>query len=75
MDGSAFQTLNGDSWSWNATCRNPSYFSPAYYRGFAKAETAYSSFWNSAVTTTQSFFLTNRNSATHEIILLKLLAM
>ena len=64
MDASTHQTLNGDNWSFNANCRNPSYFSPAYYREFSKAETGQSSFWNSAVTTTQSFLLTNRNSTT-----------
>lgn len=64
MHPSTYHTLNGDGWGTTNTCRNPSYFSPAYYREYAKVETTQASFWNSATSTANSFLLTNRNSTT-----------
>lgn len=64
MHPSSHQTLNGDAWGTGNSCRNPSYFSPAYYREYAKAEPSQASFWNSAVSASNSFLLTNRNSTT-----------
>lgn len=64
IDQSTYQTINGDAWGFNPTCRNPSYFAPSYYREFAKIETSNASFWNSAVSTSQSYLLTNRNNST-----------
>lgn len=61
---STYQTINGDAWGFGNSCRNPSYFSPAYYREFAKIETSQASFWNSTVSASNSFLLTNRNSTT-----------
>lgn len=60
----SYQTLNGDAWGTTNDCRNPSYFAPAYYRLYATVETSQASFWNSTVTATNSFLLTNRNSTT-----------
>ncbi len=51
----------GDAWN---TCRNPSYYSPAYFREFAKINTANAQFWNNAVAANETFLLKNRNSAT-----------
>jgi len=59
-----YQTLNGDGWGTGSTCRNPSYFAPAYYREFAKVETSQATFWNTAASTANSFLLTNRNITT-----------
>lgn len=59
-----YQVINGDAWTFNSTCRNPSYIATPYYREFGNLETSYSSFWNSTVSTSQSFLLTNRNSTT-----------
>ncbi|HOS84497.1 MAG TPA: glycosyl hydrolase family 8, partial [Bacteroidales bacterium] len=61
---STYQTLNGDMWGTANDCRNPSYMAPAYYREYAKVETAQASFWNSATSTSNSFLLSNRNSTT-----------
>lgn len=58
------QTINGDAWGFEDACRNPSYFSPAYYREFVKLESNQSTFWNSTVTASNSFLLKNRNSTT-----------
>ncbi|MCX6180507.1 MAG: glycosyl hydrolase family 8, partial [Bacteroidetes bacterium] len=58
------QTINGDAWGFSNSCRNPSYFSPAYYREFAKVESSQASFWNSTVSASNSFLLSNRNSST-----------
>jgi endoglucanase len=39
--------LPGDSWGGSGPgCINPSYFSPAYFRAFARVDTAQASFWN-----------------------------
>ena len=54
INPSSYQTINGDAWGFNSTCRNPSYFAPSYYREFAKIETSNASFWNSTVSTSQS---------------------
>lgn len=64
IDPTSKQTVNGNGWGFGSTCRNPSYFSPAYYRQFAVAQSSQASFWNSTVATTQSFLLTNRNATT-----------
>lgn len=61
---SSYQTVNGDAWGFDNSCRNPSYFSPAYYREFSKLESNQAAFWNSTVTTSNSFLLKNRNSTT-----------
>lgn len=37
--------LPGDVWG-GAGCLNPSYFAPAYYRAFARVDTANAAFWN-----------------------------
>jgi endo-1,4-beta-D-glucanase Y len=64
IHSTTYQVLNGDAWGTGSTCRNPSYMAPAYFREFAKVETAQASFWNSATSTANSFLLTNRNSTT-----------
>lgn len=61
---STYQTINGDAWGFNNNCRNPSYFSPAYYREYAKVETSQSTFWTNTVNASNTFLLTNRNSTT-----------
>lgn len=63
IDSSSYQTLNGDGWG-TTTCRNPSYFSTAYYREFAKLETSYADFWTNVADEAEYFLLTNRNSTT-----------
>lgn len=60
----SYHTLNGDAWGTTNTCRNPSYFAPAYYREYAKNETSQATFWNNTVTATNSFLLSNRNATT-----------
>lgn len=60
----SYQTINGDAWGFNDLCRNPSYFSPAYYKEYAKIETNQLSFWNSAISESSSFLLKNRNAST-----------
>ena len=62
---STYQTINGDGWSFGSNCRNPSYFSPAYYREFAKQVPADSMFWAASVVDASYTFLnTNRNATT-----------
>jgi len=58
------QTVNGDLWGFNNPCRNPSYFSPAYYREYLKVETSQVAFWNSTITETDRYLLVNRNNST-----------
>jgi len=59
-DGS---TLNGDTWGNTNTCRNPSYFSPAYYTEFAKVDANNATFWNTtAINATNTILTANRNS-------------
>ena len=64
VHNTTYQVLNGDAWGTTNTCRNPSYFAPAYFREYAKIETSQAAFWNSTTSTSQSFLLTNRNSTT-----------
>ena len=60
-----FHTINGDGWTFGSACRNPSYFSPAYYREFAKQVPADSAFWAvSVVNASYAFLNTNRNPTT-----------
>ncbi len=55
-------TKPGDSWS---SHRNPSYYSPAYYREYAKVDTDNSTFWNiSAVEIAETHLLKNRHAVT-----------
>ncbi|MFN8436367.1 MAG: glycosyl hydrolase family 8 [Cytophagales bacterium] len=61
---SSYQTLNGDAWGTGSSCRNPSYFAPAYYRQFANAESSQSTFWNNVVSASNTFLIANRNSTT-----------
>ncbi len=57
------QTLNGDAWGNTNSCRNPSYFAPAYYKEFAKVDAGNSSFWSgSAITASNDILLANRNA-------------
>lgn len=57
------QTLNGDAWGNTNSCRNPSYFAPAYYKEFAKVDGDNASFWSgSAITATNTILKANRNS-------------
>jgi len=52
----------GDMWD---DKKNPSYYSPAYYREYAKVNTANASFWNTtAITASNDLLGTNRNSNT-----------
>ncbi|MCU0428962.1 MAG: glycosyl hydrolase family 8 [Cytophagaceae bacterium] len=60
-----FQTLNGDSWGSGNTCRNPSYFSPAYYKLFARHVPADSTFWaNEVVDASYELLNANRHPST-----------
>jgi len=61
---STYQVVNGDAWGFNNSCRNPGYIATAYYREFAIVESNNTNFWNSTVSTAQSFLLTNRNATT-----------
>ena len=57
------QTLNGDAWGNTNSCRNPSYFAPAYYKEFAKVDTDHEGFWSGDAITASNFILSkNRNS-------------
>lgn len=57
------QTLNGDAWGSMNSCRNPSYFAPAYYAEFAKVDTDHGSFWSGDAITASNYILSkNRNS-------------
>jgi len=59
-DGS---TLNGDTWGNTNTCRNPSYFAPAYFAEFAKVDANNATFWNTtAINATNTILTANRNS-------------
>ncbi len=60
----SYQTINGDAWGFGSDCRNPSYFSPAYYKEFAKIETNQTTFWNNTISESSDFLLKNRNSNT-----------
>ena len=57
------QVLNGDAWGSSNTCRNPSYFAPAYYKEFAKVDINNASFWsNTAITAANTILLANRST-------------
>lgn len=57
------QTLNGDAWGNTNTCRNPSYFAPAYYAEFAKVDTDNGTFWGTtAISASNKVLSANRNS-------------
>ena len=57
------QTLNGDAWGNMNSCRNPSYFAPAYYKEFAKVDTDNGSFWGTtAIDASNTILKANRNS-------------
>lgn len=57
------QTLNGDAWGNASTCRNPSYFAPAYYVEFAKVDAANASFWSTTAINASNYVLKkNMNS-------------
>ncbi|MBK8807564.1 MAG: Ig-like domain-containing protein [Bacteroidales bacterium] len=57
------QTLNGDAWGNTNTCRNPSYFSPGYYKEFAKIDSENATFWNTtAINASNTLLTANRNS-------------
>lgn len=57
------QTLNGDAWGNTNSCRNPSYFAPAYYKEFAKVDADNASFWSgSAITASDKILKANRNA-------------
>jgi endo-1,4-beta-D-glucanase Y len=61
----SYQTLNGDGWGIHNTCRNPSYFAPAYYKQFALHVPADSSFWaKDVVDASYDFLLANYSSST-----------
>lgn len=62
---SSYQTINGDGWGMVNSCRNPSYFSPAYYKQFALQVPADSAFWAvNVVNASYAFLNTNANSTT-----------
>lgn len=57
------QTLNGDAWGNTNSCRNPSYFAPAYYKEFAKVDTDNGTFWGTtAINASNTVLKANRNS-------------
>ena len=58
----SYQTINGDGWGFGSTCRNPSYFAPAYYREFGIFVPSQQTFWNSAVTASNTLLNANVNS-------------
>ena len=61
--GSDGQTLNGDAWGNTNSCRNPSYFAPAYYKEFAKVDTDNGTFWSTtAVSASDQVLKANRNA-------------
>jgi endo-1,4-beta-D-glucanase Y len=65
IDPSSHQCVNGDGWGLGSSCRNPSYFSPAYYREFAKQVPADSTYWAvTVVNACYSFLNANRSAAT-----------
>ncbi|MBP5583372.1 MAG: Ig-like domain-containing protein [Bacteroidales bacterium] len=56
------QTLNGDAWGNMNSCRNPSYFAPAYYKEFAKVDTDNGTFWGTtAINASNTVLKANRN--------------
>jgi len=56
------QTLNGDKWGNQSTCRNPSYFAPGYYRQFANIDAGNATFWNTtAINASNTILNANRN--------------
>lgn len=56
-------TLNGDAWGSANSCRNPSYFAPAYYKEFANVDASNASFWSgSAISASNTVLKANRNS-------------
>lgn len=59
------QTINGDQWGMENPCRNPSYFSPAYYSEYAKIDTANAEFWNTtAINASNAVLLANAHKTT-----------
>jgi endo-1,4-beta-D-glucanase Y len=65
INATSYQTTNGDGWGSTNPCRNPSYFSPAYYKQFALQVPADSAFWAvNVVNASYSFLNANRNSTT-----------
>jgi endo-1,4-beta-D-glucanase Y len=65
IDPSTYQCINGDGWGFGNPCRNPSYFSPAYYREFAKQVPADSAYWAvTVVNACYSFLNANRSAST-----------
>jgi endo-1,4-beta-D-glucanase Y len=58
------QVINGDGWGTTNTCRNPSYFAPAYYRLFAGQVSGQSSLWNNAANASYTLLNANVNSST-----------
>lgn len=64
MDPNTKQTWNGDGWPQgnNRDCRNPSYFSPAYYREFARVTG--DAFWTGAADVSDTYLIKNRNANT-----------
>ena len=57
------QALNGDAWGSANSCRNPSYFAPAYYVEFAKVDAANASFWSTtAINASNKLLKANMNS-------------
>lgn len=65
---SSHQTLNGDGWGTSNTCRNPSYFSPAYYKQFALQVPADSAFWAVTVVNASYAFLNINANATTGLV-------
>lgn len=57
------QTLNGDAWGNTNSCRNPSYFAPAYYAEFANVDTDNGTFWSTtAISASNKILSANMNS-------------
>ncbi|MCL2328336.1 MAG: glycosyl hydrolase family 8 [Bacteroidetes bacterium] len=62
MEAADGDTKPGDNWN---SAKNPSYYSPAYYREYAKVDTDNATFWNTdAVNTAEAHLLTNRHAVT-----------
>ncbi len=64
----SFQTINGDGWGFGDPCRNPSYFSPAYYRAFAKQVPEDSAYWAVSVANASYTFLNKNANATSGLV-------
>jgi endo-1,4-beta-D-glucanase Y len=60
----SYQPNNGDGWGFSNTCRNPSYFAPAYYRQFAGQVAAQTSLWNSAASSSYTVLNADVNTTT-----------